>query len=254
MSPESGDIAVIESRAETHNTADKLRALVDEPLAGFLPATHREKYQATILLDYIDNPTHPGGIHDYLVTIYEHQRRAQQKHAYGQIQGSLAVRSVMHGYGDYVASSLSDGRHLHELKDCIDDSVATHLSLDEMVDLNKNKALKPAAFLRFLDVRAVMQERFVGAHDPLLTHEYRRPLGNGKNKIIYDGYTAETPDEKMAMYMKGRLQAVTVDESQPLIGLALRDQRLRYIFWSKVLGSRFYEYERYAEDARRLLI
>jgi hypothetical protein len=113
--------------------------------------------------------------------------------------------------------------------------------------------LHPGILLRYLDVRSVANGVFKGVHDPLLTQEYRRQLGAGKNKIVVDQYTSENPTDFIARYLDYRLQSVAVGEVRADVAEAMRDQRHRFTFWSNVLRSRLYEYEHYAEDARGLL-
>jgi hypothetical protein len=242
-----------ESRPDVLDTTLKLRAISGDERAGFLPATHREKNQAVTLLDYIDNPAYPGGIHDHLVEIYKkHIAEASKQHharASGQMRGGLAVRSVIYEFSDYATSAKNDGIYLSGFKSAIDDCVNPRLSLVELLADTKETQLQPAPFLRFLDIRAVMNGVFPASHDPLHTHEFRQRFSNGKNKIVQDDYTGENKQQ----YISERLESVHVGEARPLVNLALEDQRHRFIFWSKVLRSRYYEYQKYANDALELL-
>jgi hypothetical protein len=247
--PQDEDVTSYEPVLDILDTVEKLRVMHDDPRAGFLPTTHREKNQAVAVLDYLDNPHYPGGVHDYLAEIYAHNKRL--KHS--SVAGTLAVQSVLYEFSDYGVAAHRDAQELLKLKVCIDDTTNPHVSLSEVAAEHTSAQLNPALLLRYQDIRRVAQDAFKGAHDPLLTQEYRRHLGRGKNKIVIDQYTSENPSEYMARYVADALELMTVGESRAAVTDAMQDQRRRFSFWSKVLSARLYEYDRYAEDARGLL-
>lgn len=247
--PQDEDVMLHEPLLDVLDTVEKLRVLRTDGRAGFLPSTHREKNQAVAALDYIDNPGHRGGVHDYLAEIYAHNKKIKRT----AMAGSLAVRSVLYEFSDYAVSARHDAKELFKIKACIDDTPNPHLSLQDVVDEHDAAQLLPPILIRHMDISDVARGKFMGLHDPLLTQEYRRQLGAGKNKIVVDAYTAEEQSEYMGRYLRDRLQEVTVGSIRPMLTESMDVQRRRFTFWSNILGSRMYEYEHYAADARGLL-
>ena len=49
--PHDEDIEIVEPVLDALDTVEKLRVMTDDPRAGFLAATHREKNQAVAILD-----------------------------------------------------------------------------------------------------------------------------------------------------------------------------------------------------------
>ena len=160
---------------------------------------------------------------------------------------------MLYEFSDYAISGRRDAQELAKLKTCIDDTPNPHLDMQAVLDGHEKAQLMPAILFRYMDARDLARGTFKGLHDPLLTQEYRRQLGAGKNKIVADSYTTEEPGEYMSRYVYYQLQDVTVGQVRPIVAEAMEDQRRRFVFWSKVLNSRLYEYSRYAEDARGLL-
>lgn len=234
------------SELDILSTPEKLQVLLDDQRANFVPSTHREKTQASYLLDYLDNPHFRGGVHDYLAEIYTHNKKL--KHS--RLAGSIAVRSVLYEFADYRTAARNDFQSLKQLETAITAAPNPHLSLSEAIADENLDTECCVPFIRYIDVRGVTTGNYRGAHDPLITKEYRRAPGHGRQKIVHDTYDVQDRDLFIATYLVERAETITIGESRVLIEPAVSSQEHREAFWTRILGSRMYEYQHFADEAR----
>lgn len=240
------------------DTPERLRAIAEDPRAGFLPTTHSEKNEALSLLDFIDSSEHPGGVHDKLAEIYaKHKKDARERGTKnGAVLGSLAVQSIVYTYGDYFMHAKKDLRRIRAVRAAVMDTPGPNVRFSDVAEEHGMDASFTALVIRYVDLsslRSVNKDRTL-PFDPLhtLQHRFAQPE-YGKNKTIYDVYTAPEISEQMQEYIEKREEELTVRALRGIVSAAEQDQHHRAFFWWNVLQSRPYEYHQQFELARRMI-
>lgn len=230
-------------RAPEIGTFDRVGSVLGSTLAGFLPPTHAEKNNALVLTDYLENRTKfPGGVHDQLMEIYDHQKKISQENGSNRAQASilagLSVRSVVNQYGDYLANARSSYRMISLAGRLIADTDNPNLTMKTVLetdDLQQRLALM-APLVRHVEQRRFMQDnnfRIMLDIDPFTTIENRSNPRPGANKRIEDIYTGEN-DRVLTDRIKEFMEHKIGDMRKPAED-ALADQLRRGKFWNTAL-------------------
>jgi hypothetical protein len=235
------------------NSKARLEALQQDERAGFLPATNKEKNQALELLDYIDNPAHPGGIYQRLneIAVHNEKQAREAGKSYREIKqaGTDAVRSIVAEYGDYMENANASIAKLEQFKQVFDQAPNPALTLKQFIADEGLSATSANELIRYMDGQALLTGKEL-TKDPLRTRENRQQSSSIKNKTMEDRYTGTMQDDKFAEYIDDRLahtRLVTV-RVQKLLPEAIEDQQRRAAFWHGILADVRYTYRRYAED------
>lgn len=237
---------------ELLDTPDKLNALLRDPHARFLPKTHREKNIAVSLLDYIDNPSHPDGVHAQLAEVYQKHindaLKAKRKRSEGALHGKLAVQSILYEYADYFLDAQARHEALGIFAQRVLECPNPNLSLKELIDEDyEGDGVGADAFVQYLDIAKVKNHESI-EFDPLQSKEQRHPPVNGKNKVVHSLYD-DLPTPELTEHINRVLSDITVGEARSKVAFALELEGNRMDFWLEVLDSRFYEYKHAARYA-----
>ena len=215
-----------EAERTTLTTPEKLGALRDDPRAGFLPASNREKNQALAFLDYMDNPRYPANVAHQLQEVFLRQKKLGQ----GDVtMAKRALLSLGFEFGDYFEQSAAQYVTLQKLAKSIDDCLNPNVTLGE---LTQNKTALYAPLVRFIDGSTLRDKGvFAAVFDPLRSHENRGPqLYDGKNKTVEDPYTAE----QLRPVVQERLEqagGIEIRELRQIVRDAASNEHKRMLFW-----------------------
>ncbi len=209
------------------SSRQRLEAILQDPRAGFLPATNREKTTVISFLDYLDNPQFPMGANNQLFEV--HRRRS--KEGMGEIHGVEAMRSIAYELTDYLHNSAEQLQALRDLRALVADCPNPAVTLAEEIG-QKHAGYAPLA--RFLDLTELAtkgQVTGLGLMDPLLTVEDRRPHDEPhKNKTVEDSYTAKAPEPQYKERVEAVAVEVTIGSARGLLQAAITDQQKRFEF------------------------
>lgn len=236
--PEASEVSAKEARLtdEELSTRQKLEGLRDDPHAGFLPATHREKNYAVALLDYLKNPKTIAGTANQLQEIFIHQAKPKKEgETYEPRKGRRALVSVTYEIGDYLVQATRQKIALEKLaKLVVDCPNPSALLLDEVG--KSHEAYGP--LVRYMDLLAFRdQGSLVTEFDPLGTTEDRSPYQDfqGKNKTVEDKYTAQTADAVVIARINSEIAKLTIGDLRSVAGDAVSNEAKRAEFWTERL-------------------
>ena len=216
-------------------TIDRLQALHEDPRAGFLPATHKEKNQVMAFLDYLDNPAYPLGVNNQFFEIHNHQEREKEKQGGAIPGGARALESIIYEFGDYLTQSTHQLEALRDLELRIGECPNPTVSLAEEIG---SEHPGYASLVRYIDLATVRDGGQVpGIKDPLRTKEHRWAAGKepGKHKTVHDIYTRPDPSETIKDHVAERVQSLTIGQMRQIISEAVTDQELRRSFMAQRL-------------------
>lgn len=240
------------------DTRERLQALFDDPRAGFLPTTNREKVMVFTYLDYLDNPDYPLGITNQLFEVLIHQQRldkikpgdspevSQAKRARqrnGLHVGKRSLESITYEMGDFMESARHGLESLAELRTFLYEGHSPKVSLAEEVPLEEHGL---RALIRYRDLARYRDKGELphGVNDPLRTKENRvrkeadrTVQDSGANKTVEDLYTRTTPDASMDAYVAACAEGMTIGQARKIIDDAIADQQARYAFFRRELQN-----------------
>lgn len=225
----------LEETAELEDQLDtpaRLRAISEDPRAGFLPTTNREKNQVIAYLDYLDNPDYPLGVSNQLMEIFNSHQRSGRP---GRVAvGQQTLISITYELGDYLQNAVAQLRSLRALEVLVSDCPNPKVTLGD--EIGKSH-LGFGSLVRYMDILALRNNESTGApFDPLRTREDRRLHSEpDKHKTIEDRYTARHPNPKMITYVTARASAVTIGEARQLVSATITDQERRQSYWQQRL-------------------
>lgn len=208
----------------------KMRALLRDPNAGFLPTSHDEKNHALAHLDYLERP---GKIAHQLEEIRRHEEnRVGFGTPAGKSAGRRALFSIAFEYGDYLANASSQMPKLHNLWIGIRDCPNPNVTLVEEFGVEHSGF---APFVRYFDLSQIPKKGHVQgiSYDPLHTKPNRqKAYDEDRNKTVEDQYTADKIDPLVAARIAHVCETLTIGSARPIIEAALNDQNKRKIFWT----------------------
>ncbi len=237
-------------RTETERKLDtpgRLRAILGDPRAGFLPTTHREKNQVVSYLDYLDNPEYPFGVNNQLLEIFNKSQSLLTKQKIKRvaeeelIDSERGPESVVYELGNYLMNASDSRRALEELEILLIEMPNTRVTLFEEHE-NADLDLKHPGLAALIRYRELVEYLKTGEAsipgDPLRTKEHiLKSKGPGKHKDVGDRYTAYHRPDKMEDYIYAEVARTTVGRARMLIGPAIVDQTRRENFMTELLKS-----------------
>jgi hypothetical protein len=213
----------------TLDTPNRLRAINEDPRAGFLPTTNTEKNRVLAFLDYLDNPAYKMGINNQFWEIANHQERNRNGSRNPNLRGPRAMESIVYELGDYLANATTSLAGLRDLEVQLS-GIHPSIPLAEETELDGQPGL--ATLGRFVDLRDVQREKPIeGIKDPLLTRTRRWTKdGPGQHKAIEDRYTGSQPD--YAGQAIERVKSLKAKDARKVLGSAITDQEKRQEFFA----------------------
>lgn len=212
------------------NLMGKMRTLLRDPNAGFLPTTHNEKNNALAQLDYLERP---GKIAHQLEEIRRHEEnRVGFKTPAGLAAGRRALFSIAFEYGDYLANATNQIPKLQDLWKGIRDCPNPNVTLTEEFG-SEHPGFAP--LVRYFDLSQIPKKGHVAGitYDPLHTRPNRQKADEEyRNKTVEDQYTADETDPAVAARIAHISETLTIGSARQLIEDALNDQNKRKLFWT----------------------
>lgn len=216
------------------DTQEKLIALRDDPHAGFLPFSHKEKSQATEMLDYLGNrQAYPAGLGNRLQEIFLRNRRDL-----GEDEARRAMFSLAYEYGDYALNAKQQHSRLQSLQNELNEEhFKPGVSVAE--DFPAGHLGLPAV-IRFIDVLAVREKKTQNTvYDPLKVSEVRSIARNNEDdkqhKKVGDRYTATDIPAEVQQRLDAFMEQTTIAQLRPVVGQALANEAQRLEFWTNRL-------------------
>lgn len=198
------------------DTVSRLRAIVEDPRAGYIPATNDEKNMVLSYLDYLDNPAFPRGIHHQFLEVYFHQ-------AYGDdhidtAEGIKALVSITHVLGDFYTQATQQLANLKDLAIVTSEAPNPKAMLVEEAGENH-----PGydALIRHLDMQEYKKYGFVPklGRNPLrrVRNEQAAVDHPTKNKVIEDQYTRTEKTPVFNKWIQDRIHGNNRRKIEPLL-------------------------------------
>jgi hypothetical protein len=216
------------------DTQEKLRALQDDPSAGFLPFSHLEKSTATEMLDYLgDRRRYPAGLGNRLQEIYLRNRRD-----IGDAEARRAMFSLAYVYGDFALNAAQQHAYLSRLEEELrDDHFNPGVTIaDDFPDGHAGLA----AVVRFVDVRSVRDEAHQRTtYDPLKVSQRRTIAAQSgdaaAHKQVGDRYTVDEQPAEVEQRILTFLEQTRVAELRALVPEVQANEARRLAFWTERL-------------------
>jgi hypothetical protein len=229
--------------------------------AGFLPTTHLEKNNALAVLAFSDTKQHPGGLHDHLMEIFDHQEKQYKTDgksvAQSKLLAGISVRSVIFTYGDHLANARSSYVRLTGLLKAIREVDNPTRNLGSVLeDELSGRAVSLNALVRYIDLRSLAERKkgnkafqdFDVGYDPLRTIEEREAQSNGANKRIVDVYTGSVVPEVVAERIKLVAGSTSIVSARKLTQEAIDDQIARGRFFARTLKGVKGQFKNHASE------
>jgi len=222
---------------------EKLTAIQEDPRAGFLPTTHREKNAIMSYLDYLDNPSFKLGPRNQILEVVLFQHKHKKGEA-GYERGRRAAVSIAHEFGDFYTQSNQQLAQLQRAAEIIGGEVNPKADL-QLTFLDEIALIKP--LIRYMDLKEFRTAGKVSYNYEGKTYQPRlMPMGTqrnesftdqktGKNKSLEDRYTSEEPHEEMTKWFMKRVSQLKVVDLRKEVLLAITDQQRRVHFHRNIL-------------------
>lgn len=222
---------------------DRLQAILDDPRAGFLPSTHREKNAILAYLDYLDNnEEYPFGIANQFLEVLSHR----QKRSGGSgnfLEARRSLISLVYELGDYRENAQAQVAALTDLQTQVDDCLNPHLTLETAVG-EQHPGYGP--LIGYLDVQELLGKGSLsGPHsDFSVLHDSEdRPEADpvaieedlGKHKTVEDPYTAKQQAEVVKQRIAEKVRMLTIGELRGAVAEARANQETRAQFMQQRL-------------------
>jgi hypothetical protein len=220
------------------NTKQKLEGLRDDPHAGFLPATNREKNVAFALLDYIKNPSYKADAANQIQEIFIHQAKPKvEGEKFEPRKGRVAIKSVMFELGDYLVQSTRQMIALNKLSELVAACPNPDATVLQEIGM-AHEGYGP--LVRYMDLLAIREHGTqIAEFDPLTTLEDRGPNQDfqGKNKTVEDRYTAQYALPEVIEHINMQIAALTIGDIRQTVVDAAANEEKRAHFWTERLGE-----------------
>jgi hypothetical protein len=234
-----------EDRNDGLTTREKLIALYEDPRAGFLPTTHREKNWVTTYLDYLDNPEFELGPQNQLIEVANFHLKHHKLDA-GFDYGIQAGRSIAYEFADLFEAASRELEMLEAVAERLQETFNPNLSLAVAMDAEIEQAIP---LIRYIDLvefrkRGAISHDYRGKNqnlriDPLRTrrNEDIVEANSDKNKRLEDPYMRADrgKDDAITKWMKKRALQLRVGEVRQTVADAIVDQRRRRNFHLVIL-------------------
>ncbi len=238
------------------STRERLQAIYDDPRAGFMPTTNREKNTIMTYLDYLDNPEYPLGVTNQLFEVFIHQQRLDKprstdspelrlekrsRNRNGLHMATRSMESITYELGDYLENARRSVASLTELRQFLSEPISPTIAIAEEVPTTEHGL---RALIRYRDLARFRDKNELptGLKDPLRTKEdrirhesARTAADSGPNKTVEDLYTRSGTDTLTDAYLEEAAAAMTIKQARRLINDAISDQRMRFAFYEREL-------------------
>lgn len=222
-------------RKKELTTRQKLEVLRDDPHAGFLPATHREKNYATALLDYVKNPRSRAATASQLQEIFVHQAKPKLfGDKFNPTKGKIALKSVTYEMGDYLVQSTRQMIALERLDQLVEACPNPSVTLLEQAG-KAHEAYGP--LVRYIDLLALRERgTLMPGFEPLITLENRDTRDfQDKHKTVEDVYTSPLARDDVINRISQTVSILTIGEARQLVKDAATNEAHRADFWQSRL-------------------
>jgi hypothetical protein len=231
--PHKSDKSRAKAEQPKLSTQERLEAVFDDPRAGFLPTSHREKNLVLTFLDYLDNPAYPLGINNQLYEVF--RRRGNETHL--QVEGIRAMRSIAYELVDYASQAQEQLLDLRRLQVAIKDCDNPFVTMLEDIGADHPGY---APLVRFID----LQQKLKTGQDTVLGRDVMRSREDrvdhdprNKRKTVGDEYTSRLVETEFADRITAQVAALKIGEVRSLINQAIADQEKRRAFWVERLDD-----------------
>ena len=248
----------------------KLRALRDDPRAGFMPGEYNENNEGSVLLDYIsDTVGDPKdlGVHEHLIEIHDHQAKflyARKRELKAKLHitpeevaefkslskhhieavALAAQKSVGVSYFDFYNNAKQQGAALQVLDEALAGQSRSITIAEALEDIQDPAVLNAcaaacASLVQFVDVRRYCDREIKpSTYDQLHTVEEDRgsQAHPEKNKTITDVYNARIKDKLVTERIEQYVKTQKLGDIYKVLADAKLNQARRTAFWDGVLN------------------
>lgn len=231
LRPHKPEPATADKELEKLGKRTRMEVVQNDPRAGFLPATHREKGRVVIFLDYLDNRDYPFGVNDQLKEVFLKVKREND----GDVgEGMRAVESIAWELCDYLQDAALTHQQLVDLRTdaldvrpdvkVVDDELANHPGMERIISY-----LSRLEWMEFGEVNGL-------GRDPLRSTEERwTHQGEGRHKIVRSPFTRPDRTQTFEKYIEKRKKTLTFSEVKWVIDEAIDNEVHRMKFMARRL-------------------
>lgn len=217
---------------------DRLLAILDDPRAGFMPSTHREKNAILAYLDYLDNhEEYPFGIANQFLEVFTHRQKSSGGRG-NILEARRSLISLAYELGDYYENATAQTAALADLQARINDCPNPNVSLQEEVGTSHPGY---GALIGYIDTMELLKKGEIsGPHNEfsVLHDSEDRPdaepipveVDLDKHKTVEDPYTTQEPDDIVAKRIADKVRTMTIGELRTVVGEARANQEARALF------------------------
>lgn len=230
-----------EKTIRPHDTAlglpspDRLRAILEDPRARFIPMHNAEKNIVLAWLDYLDNPDYPLGVTNQLIDVANHQSKLFGHSKDPNKSPDRAKESIIYEVADSLENATEQSLLLRDLLTGLYEPLYPELKL-EGTEFSEHAAI--GAMCRYFDAYAYMTgdtHRAVNPSSrngqPLTTRTDRfKDSGPGRHKIIHDRYTRNAT-EKVTLQAQEFASGLTIVQARQLAAAAYINEVARGTFF-----------------------
>lgn len=214
---------------------DRLRAILEDPRARFIPVHNTEKNTVLAWLDYLDNPEYPLGVTNHLVDVANHQSKLFGYSKDPNKSPDRAKESIIYEVADSLENATEQSVLLRDLLTSLYEPLYPGLKLEE-TEFVEHAAI--GAMCRYFDAYAYMTgdtRRAVKPRSskgqPLTTHTDRfKDSGPGRHKTIHDRYTRNAT-AKVTEQAQEFVSGLTVVQARQLAAAAYINEVARGTFF-----------------------
>lgn len=223
--------------AQQLNNHEKLRAILNDDRAGFLPATNSEKSWALSLLDYISDPQ---GASRQLIEVFQGVQRTRPfaDGSIGRIGGykdaKRTVESIVYEIGDFAENALVSHARLINLSSAVSEVFNPRLSLELALGIDHEGYAELARFVALNKVyNSGNPDLPARNEDPMRTVSKRwSRQGPGKHKQIRDRYTTpQNREDSVSAEIDTLVHHMRVGEARTIIADAIENEERRAQFF-----------------------
>ncbi len=234
-SPKEESLAVTEL-----NNHEKLKAILNDERAGFLPTTNREKTYILTILDYIDSKR---GTADQLLEVFKKSQGFISSKGIirtaGVGEGRRSVESLIYELGDYAGDAIKSHSRLAELQNYLSEIYNPRLTLEAAIGQDHSGF---APLYRYNKLSELFDKQLPDilprAIDPMKTVENRwAKVGEGKHKKVTDRFMIENPESEIVDSMNEFISNTSILEARHLLSRALINEEQRAKFFTDRLNE-----------------
>jgi hypothetical protein len=226
------------SKEEGLDTHDRLIAILEDPRAGFITPTNREKNMTLALLDFLDNPEYPFRINNSHIAIYNFLEKQRRRPKNVDLDSRRGPESVTYEITDFLRNALASRKALQALQIDLNECLNPTVTVGEETDYIDPDHPGLPALIRYLDLKHFIANGVskVFDKDPLRTKVHPLPhTGDGPHKIIGDSYTSSRLKPAGQALITRATSSLNIGLARKEIANAIVDQTLRESFMHHIL-------------------